>query len=102
MNADLTAHAPSASAVAPLIRMRNLRKVYHKRSEQFLAVSDVTMDIYEGDMVSLVGPSGCGKSTLLKILAGLQGYDGGTLEVGGGSAFNPGRDVGMVFQQPCC
>jgi NitT/TauT family transport system ATP-binding protein len=86
----------------PLIRMTNVRKVYRKRKEEFLAVSDVTMDIYEGDMVSLVGPSGCGKSTLLKILSGLHGYDGGTVEVGGtaGADFKHGRDVGMVFQQP--
>jgi len=93
--------AAGAAVGEPLIRMRNLRKVYRKRDEEFLAVSDVTMDIYPGDMVSLVGPSGCGKTTLLKILSGLQGHDGGTLEVGGGSGqFNPGRDVGMVFQQP--
>jgi NitT/TauT family transport system ATP-binding protein len=91
---------PVAATRAPLIRMRNLRKVYRQRGQEFLAVSDVTLDIAEGDMVSLVGPSGCGKSTLLKILAGLHGHDGGTLEVGGGSDFNPGRDVGMVFQQP--
>ena len=90
----------------PLIRMRQLRKVYRKkvgsRTEEFLAVSDVSMDIHAGDMVSLVGPSGCGKSTLLKILAGLHGDDGGTLEIGGpaGAGFNVGRDVGMVFQQP--
>ena len=90
----------------PLIRMRQLRKVYRKkvgsRTEEFLAVSDVSMDIHAGDMVSLVGPSGCGKSTLLKILAGLHGHDGGTLEIGGpaGTGFNVGRDVGMVFQQP--
>lgn len=87
---------------APLIRMRQLRKVYRKRNEEFLAVSDVTMDVHAGDMISLVGPSGCGKSTLLKILSGLHGHDGGTLEIGGpgGAGFNPGRDVGMVFQQP--
>jgi NitT/TauT family transport system ATP-binding protein len=99
----VTGNDQSGAAVGePLIRMRNLRKVYRKRNEEFLAVSDVTMDIYPGDLVSLVGPSGCGKTTLLKILSGLQGHDGGTLEVGGaGSAgFNPGRDVGMVFQQP--
>ena len=86
----------------PLIRMRQLRKVYRKKNEEFLAVSDVSMDIHAGDMVSLVGPSGCGKSTLLKILAGLHGHDGGTLEIGGaaGADFNVGRDVGMVFQQP--
>lgn len=90
---------------APLIRMRQLRKVYRKRNEEFLAVSDVTMNVHTGDMISLVGPSGCGKSTLLKILSGLHGHDGGTLEIGGpgganGTGFNPGRDVGMVFQQP--
>ncbi|QRF59464.1 ABC transporter ATP-binding protein [Variovorax paradoxus] len=89
-----------AEVEVPLIRMRGLRKVYRRRDQEFLAVSDVTMDIHAGDMVSLVGPSGCGKSTLLKILAGLHGHDGGTLEIGGGQAFEPGRDVGMVFQQP--
>ena len=71
-----------AAAGEALIRMRNLRKVYRKRGEEFLAVSDVTMDIFPGDMVSLVGPSGCGKTTLLKILSGLQGHDGGTLRSG--------------------
>jgi len=90
----------AAQAAEPLIRMRNLRKVYRKRDTEFLAVSDVTIDIHEGDMVSLVGPSGCGKSTLLKILAGLHGHDGGELQMGGAAGFNPGRDVGMVFQQP--
>lgn len=95
-----TRHAGGALVGEPLIRMRNLRKVYRKRDTEFLAVSDVTLDIHEGDMVSLVGPSGCGKSTLLKILAGLQGHDGGELQMGGSAGFNAGRDVGMVFQQP--
>ena len=102
MNAAPEALAPATAQAAPLIRMRNLRKVYRKRGEDFLAVSDVTMDVFPGDLVSLVGPSGCGKSTLLKILAGLHGHDGGTLEIGGAdhAAFDVGRDVGMVFQQP--
>ena len=93
---------PGVPIAEPLIRMRNLRKVYRRKREEFLAVSDVTMDVYPGDLVSLMGPSGCGKTTLLKILSGLQGYDGGTLEVGGADSanFNAGRDIGMVFQQP--
>jgi len=85
---------------APLIRLRGVRKTYRNGGQDFVAVSDVTMDIDDGDMVSLVGPSGCGKSTLLKILAGLHDADGGEVSIGNAaSAFTPGRDVGMVFQQ---
>ncbi len=85
---------------APLIRLRGVRKTYRNGGQDFVAVSDVTMDIDDGDMVSLVGPSGCGKSTLLKILAGLHDADGGEVSIGNAAAaFTPGRDVGMVFQQ---
>lgn len=84
----------------PFISLRNVRKVYRTRGEEFLAVSDATMDILAGELVSLVGPSGCGKTTLLKILAGLHPHDGGDLTIGSRTQpFEPGRDVGMVFQQ---
>jgi NitT/TauT family transport system ATP-binding protein len=81
------------------IHLENVRKVYRTRGEAFLAVSDVTMDVRTGELVSLVGPSGCGKTTVLKILAGLHGHDGGTVRIGAdGERFDPGRDVGIVFQ----
>ena len=92
-----------ADAPEPFIRLRNVRKVYSTRGQDFLAVSDVTLDVVAGEMVSLVGPSGCGKSTVLKILAGLHSHEGGEVAIGGGSGagtFEAGRDVGMVFQQP--
>jgi NitT/TauT family transport system ATP-binding protein len=93
--------AGSVDAMAePLIQLRNLRKLYRSGAQEFLAVSDVTLDIGAGDMVSLVGPSGCGKTTVLKILADLHKPDDGTVQIGGpASRFDPGRDVGMVFQQ---
>jgi len=85
----------------PFIRLRNVRKVYGTGPSEFLAVSDVTMDVWEGEMVSLVGPSGCGKTTILKILAGLHTADGGSVTIGNArTPFDPGRDIGMVFQQP--
>ncbi len=81
------------------IKLDAVRKVYQARDEEIVAVSDVTMDIEQGEFVSLVGPSGCGKTTLLKILAGLHQQDGGTVSIGGGGvSFDPSRDVGMVFQ----
>ncbi|MBT5265403.1 MAG: ABC transporter ATP-binding protein [Rhodospirillaceae bacterium] len=84
---------------SPFIRLAGVRKEFASRGEKFLAVSDATFDVFEGELVSMVGPSGCGKTTLLKVLAGLYDHQGGTVEIGGGHAFDPGRDVGMVFQQ---
>ena len=84
----------------PFIQLRNVRKVYRSGGAEFLAVSDVTMDVAEGELISLVGPSGCGKTTVLKILAGLHDADGGTIRIGNAKTpFDPGRDIGMVFQQ---
>jgi NitT/TauT family transport system ATP-binding protein len=84
----------------PLIRLENVRKTYRTDGQDFVAVSDVTMAVKEGDLVSLVGPSGCGKTTVLKILAGLHDADSGMVKIGhAASTFVPGRDVGMVFQQ---
>ncbi|WP_027569766.1 ABC transporter ATP-binding protein [Bradyrhizobium sp. URHA0013] len=84
----------------PFISLHGVRKVYRSGGAEFLAVSDVTMDVQEGELVSLVGPSGCGKTTVMKILAGLHDADGGTVKIGNAkSPFDPTRDIGMVFQQ---
>jgi NitT/TauT family transport system ATP-binding protein len=84
----------------PFISLHNVRKVYGSGTTAHLAVSDVTMEVAEGELVSLVGPSGCGKSTVLKILAGLHGHEGGTVTIGNSTTpFDPGRDIGMIFQQ---
>ena len=88
------------TAREPFISLRNVRKVYRSGDSEFLAVSDVSMDVWEGELVSLVGPSGCGKTTVLKILAGLQSTDGGSVMIGNmQNPFDPARDIGMVFQQ---
>lgn len=83
------------------IRLNGVKKVFRTRGKEFVAVSNATFDVNEGELVSLVGPSGCGKTTLLKMIAGLYDNDDGTIEIGAGEAlFDPARDVGMVFQQP--
>jgi NitT/TauT family transport system ATP-binding protein len=85
----------------PFCALRDVRKTYGSGRDAMLAVSGVTLDIAEGEMVSLVGPSGCGKTTVLKMLAGLVAPDAGTIRIGTGTQpFDPSRDVGMVFQQP--
>ena len=83
------------------IELAGVRKVYRSRGEDFLAVSDVSFDVSEGELVCMVGPSGCGKTTVLKILAGLHPHDGGIVRIGSPDApFDAKRDIGMVFQQP--
>ncbi|MGM0561873.1 MAG: ABC transporter ATP-binding protein [Pseudomonadota bacterium] len=97
--ANSTTDGPTSRDEA-FIRLRNVRKVFQTGGQEFLAVSDVTMDIAEGEIVSVVGPSGCGKTTLLRILAGLSEAQDGEVSIGGAAGgFTPGRDVGMVFQQ---
>ncbi|CAH1220610.1 putative ABC transporter ATP-binding protein YknY [Paenibacillus sp. JJ-223] len=55
----------------PLIRARNLCRTYSTGTEQFHAIRNIDLDIYEGDFTVIMGNSGSGKSTLLYLLSGL-------------------------------
>src|SRR5580704_6033246 len=67
----------------------------------FEAVSELDLDVADGEFMVLVGPSGCGKTTALRMVAGLEDITDGTIEVGG-TVVNDlaprDRDMAMVFQ----
>ena len=55
-----------------LINITNLSKTYHTKEKEILSIDDISLDINESEILSIVGPSGCGKSTLLNILTNLE------------------------------
>ena len=82
------------------ISLKNLRKVYNKT---VVAVDDLSLEIPDGLIVSLLGPSGCGKTTTMRMIAGFEAPDRGTITVDGGDiTLKPPnlRNMSMVFQFP--
>ncbi|WP_246013168.1 ABC transporter ATP-binding protein [Pigmentiphaga humi] len=65
----------------------------------FPVLKEISFDVHENEVVTLVGESGCGKTTLLRIIQGLVHYDAGVAKVDGVPIRRPGRDRGFVFQQ---
>jgi multiple sugar transport system ATP-binding protein len=79
------------------VTVRDVRKNYG----QVEVLHGIDVDIDDGQFVVLVGPSGCGKSTLLRMIAGLEGITGGTIQIGERVVNNlppAKRDIAMVFQ----
>jgi ABC-type nitrate/sulfonate/bicarbonate transport system ATPase subunit len=86
------------------LTVRNVSKSFRIRGrgqtqDRVLRVlGDVSFEVRQGEIVSLIGESGCGKTTLLKIIQGLIRMDGGSILVDGVAVTRPGRDRGFVFQ----
>lgn len=90
-----------------VISVQNLSKIYKVGSERVVALDNINLDIYTGQVLCIVGTSGSGKSTLLNQLAGLEKPTHGRVLIGGRniSAFTEDqlakfrqRYIGFVFQ----
>src|SRR5262245_51911629 len=63
--------APPDTRAGPLLRARNVTKVYGMGTAEVRALDGVDLDLYAGELVVLLGPSGSGKTTLLNNIGGL-------------------------------
>ena len=89
------------SAPQPFGRFCNVRQAFQRPGQgELVAIDDISFDIKQGTLVSLLGPSGCGKTTFLRIVGGLIRATRGTVQINGVDVTEPHDDFGMAFQQP--
>jgi iron(III) transport system ATP-binding protein len=93
-----------------MISLRALSKQFPTKGnsiDRAFAVDDVSLDVPEGQFVTLLGPSGCGKTTTLRMIAGLERPTGGSISIDGNDVYSEAsgrfvpahqRPIGMVFQ----
>ena len=87
-----------SSEANPKVSVRNIVKRFGATT----AANDISLDIRNGEFLTLLGESGCGKTTLMRIVAGLEAPDSGTVRIDGVDVTHVPprqRNVGMVFQQ---
>lgn len=82
-----------------IVELKNIGMTYHTLDGETLAIDDISLDIFSGEIVTMVGPSGCGKSTLFSILAGLIKPTSGSAFVNGKEVTGPNKNVGYMFQR---
>jgi putative ABC transport system ATP-binding protein len=90
-----------------LVELRNVSKIYRLGDEEIRALDDISLNIEEGEFISIIGPSGSGKSTLMHILGCLDSPTHGTICLDGTMIQNASarqlaairnRKIGFVFQ----
>ncbi|WJH37736.1 ABC transporter ATP-binding protein (plasmid) [Aliirhizobium terrae] len=86
--------------MTPKISFRNVRKTFEISGQiSFTALESLTLDIQDGEFITVVGPSGCGKSTAMNIAAGLTPPTAGQVLVDNQPVKGPGPERGVIFQQ---
>jgi len=81
------------------LSISHLRKAFDREGPPTDVIADLSLEVPEGEFVSIVGPSGCGKTTLLHILGGFVPFEGGAIAFEGRPIAGPGPDRGMMFQE---
>ena len=81
------------------LKIKDVRHTYFTKTSATTALSDISLDIEEGEFISFLGPSGCGKTTLLSIIAGLVKPTEGVVTLEGKLINTKKNDIGYMLQQ---
>lgn len=84
----------------PFVDFKNVSLRYGGAEKGLLALSNINLQVKEGEFIAIVGPSGCGKSTFLKATSGLWPVTNGEIVVNDDVVRGPVNCVGMAFQNP--
>lgn len=90
-----------ARSLKKYLEIWQLQKSFPTPNGPLVVVEDFSLNLEQGEFVSLIGHSGCGKSTVLSVVAGLTPASKGTVVLGDREVTGPGPDRGVVFQTPC-
>ncbi len=82
----------------PILSIQNLHKEFVSRGNRLVAIEDFSLDVEEGEFVTIVGPSGCGKSTLLNSIVGLVQPNSGSITYRGNGLRGINTEIGYVPQ----
>jgi NitT/TauT family transport system ATP-binding protein len=81
------------------LKIKDVQHTYFTKTSATTALSDISLDIEEGEFISFLGPSGCGKTTLLSIIAGLVKPTEGVVTLEGKLIDTKKNDIGYMLQQ---
>lgn len=82
-----------------ILKIENISKIYQAKNGEITALNNVNLEVYEGELLSIIGPSGCGKSTLLSIIAGLEPKTSGKLYIDGEETEGISAKIGYMLQK---
>ncbi|TFF23106.1 ABC transporter ATP-binding protein [Jiella endophytica] len=90
---------PAAGTAPAILSVDDVVKRFETPDGPVVAVDHMSLDVRQGEFVSVIGPSGCGKSTLFNLIGGLLSPTEGRISIAGEEVRGPHPSIGMVFQE---